>query len=147
MRWDRFIPEIIIPKRIKAWREAREIRRKRKSLGSNGRNTKRLRKRIGTALETKKFFAFLCAVKPLLPLNLLLPLLAVQPLISSFDGTWLAGINAGLKLFVVPMTMAVFVLEIYNFRIRHKWILKRRKSRMARISNRSQFSEVKANAF
>ncbi len=124
--WD-FIPEKIIPKRIKAWRDKNE--RRRKSLAIAGRNTNRLRKRIRTAFETKRFFAFLCAAKPMLPIEFFLPFLAVRPALSAWGETAVGNWECVLKLLTIFITSGVVAMRIYEFKIRHRMhLLRNRKS-------------------
>jgi hypothetical protein len=113
-----------IPRAIKTWVDRNKTRKK--SLAISGKNTARLRRRIKEAKKQNRFFAYLSAVNPCLPIGLFSTLAAIEPILRSEAG-WFTMVTKLVTLVSAFATIFMQIQMVYwkfrrNLKIRQKRI-------------------------
>lgn len=90
-----------------------------KKLRRKNKNTQKLRARIRQAIAHKRFFAYLVTAKPLLPIGIFLPWLALPAVIAADDFGFMHWFARLIKILGFVATSALFLAFIRKEYLRY----------------------------
>ena len=100
---------------LTAWKHRVLVR-----FGLHRHNTLKLRRRIRAARKSRRFFQYLCAVKPFLPIGMFAPWAGLLPNWQRIDGLTLDSAEATMRVIIIALVSLLFGLQIIHTRNRFK---------------------------